>query len=145
MITEISIAIIALAFVALVIYVITLIQEMKKLTLQVNHTLIQTRTNLNDVSHEVKKIMVHTSAVSEDLQKKVEAFNPLFKALENVGHALEQKSNAYVHQPIYHVKRESIDPSLRSSGYTKTNNNVTDLMDLISVSLRLWQKLKQRR
>jgi uncharacterized protein YoxC len=159
MIIEISVAIIALAFAALVIYLIAMIQTLRGLLGQVNHTLVHVRSQLDDMGGEAKKVIEHTNQMGADLQKKMEALNSVFKAVENVGDVLENKTASFKEESTAQalksesvkVKSESIAASLASASAKaeKPKDNelhrVADFLELVGLSIRLWQKLKKRR
>jgi uncharacterized protein YoxC len=137
MIIEISVAVIALAFVALVIYLILTLSALRVTLTQVNQTLSHGRRHLDTISEEAKKVMEHTNRISVNVQHKVEAFNSLFNAFANLGEVFEKKTSHF---------KERMDEST-SSHFTHhpTVEKVGTALELVGQGIRLWQKLKQRR
>lgn len=77
MVTDISVAIIAIAFVVLVVFlVITLVQTRK--------TLQSTRKDLHHVSTEAVQLMQKLEALTSDLKSKSESLNFVFRPLKSV-------------------------------------------------------------
>lgn len=149
MIIELSVAVIALAFAALVIYLIAMFKSIQQLIHQMNQTLIQMRTQVNDLSNEAKKTIEQTNHIGVDITKKIEAFNPLFNALENVGDILENKSEALKHKML--VEHPSEHPLFTSSNSKTASasaeelNKLAGVLELVGMGVSLWQKLKKRR
>jgi len=149
MIIEISIAVIALAFVALVIFLIVLICSLRTTLGQVNHTLSETRKQLNDVGLQAQKAVEHANQISYDLKYKAEALNPVFNAISNAGQILEHKSSVmkkeYIalqeegeEEPIHSGKRSK---ALHSEGIA----TIASVLELAGLGVSLWQKMKKRR
>lgn len=75
MITEVSVIIIAIAFVVLVIFLsITLLQTRK--------TLESTKKDLHHVSHEAVQLMQKIDALTSDIKSKSESLNFVFRPLK---------------------------------------------------------------
>lgn len=137
MIIEISVALIALAFVALVIYLIVFLKAMRKTLVQVNHTLIDVRKTLDEVGGEASKIMKHTNQLSFDLKRKMESLDPMFTAFSNVGDYLEQKT--------FSLKRAILPSGEKEEPSEEPiSSRASEVFDFINTSLRLWQKIKKR-
>lgn len=127
MIIEISVAIIALAFVVLVIYLIMTLKE-------------------------TQKVLKNVNLMSYDINEKVNTLNPLFKTIENVGQVLEKKTNNFKHRAL--SKMDSTDyqdwvnnnePKEEREAPDEVSAIVSDLVDLTSIGVRLWQTYKKRR
>ncbi len=119
MIIEISVAVIAAAFVILVIYLIVLIIGLKKTLKEVNITMSEARHQLN----------------------KAEAFNPLFNAISHTGQILEQqaadlKNNFFENEEEREKKKKTINNSLMASAA---------ILELAGLGLSIWQKYNKGR
>jgi uncharacterized protein YoxC len=150
MIIEISVAVIAIAFVVLVIYLILLSKAIRVTLHQVNQTLVGVRQELEGINGQAQKVLEHTNEISFDLKRKSEALNPLFNALANVGEILEHKT--------YVLKKEALASSHEEGRSIKINSEeigrlyqtheltkVADILDLVGLGCRLWHKIKKRR
>jgi uncharacterized protein YoxC len=149
MIIEISVAVIAIAFVILVVYLIMMIKALRVTLGQVNQTLIETRKQLGEVGLQAQKVMEHTNQISFDLKHKVEAFTPIFNAVTNAGEILEHKTSA-LKKEFLSSENEEIDLSGLHSGKKKTYQalnlvTVAAILELAGIGTSLWQKLKKRR
>lgn len=145
MVMEISVAIIAIAFVALVLYVIALIKALRVTLGQVNQTLVEVRKQLDEVGNEAKEVIEHTNQLSFDLKQKMESLDSLFKSVANIGDVLEHQTAS--------LKKGSVEAKHSSLDFTETEKKtplpglikVADILELAGMGIRLWQKLKKRR
>lgn len=126
MIIDISVAVIALAFVALVIYLIVVIKALRITLGQVNHTLVEVR-------------------------KQVESLNPIFNAVNQTGQILEYKATALKKDLLDSSQEESDLFELARDGekkkriQTKGLMTVAAILELAGIGVSLWEKLKKRR
>lgn len=148
MIIDISIAVIAFAFVILVIYLIVMIKSLRVTLGQVNQTLVETRRQLGEVGIQAQRVMENTNQISSDLKLKVEAFDPIFNAVNQAGQILEHKATA--------LKKDFLDTqeelsSLAAQGEKKKSGQpmglmtVAAILELAGIGMGLWEKLKKRR
>ena len=149
MIIEISVAVVGLAFVALVIYLIMMIKSLRVTLGQVNQTLVEARKQLGDVGGQAQKILEHTNQVSFDIKNKVEAFNPIFNAVSNAGEILEHKTFAikkefFASEHEEGHKQSSLHEEKKSS-QTEGVLAAAAILELAGIGVRLWQKFKKRR
>ncbi len=142
MVIEISVAVIAVAFVILVIYLIVMMTALRVTLRQVNFTLIEGRKHLEDVSVEVKKVIALTHEVSADLKGKMESLDSVFNSVDNMGEILEQKTAA-LKCDILEQKTAALKAEQRLQ--TPELNRVADVLELATLGVRLWQNLKKRR
>lgn len=135
MIIEISIAVIALAFVVLVIYLISAIKALRITLGQVNQTLAETRHQLGDLGGQTQKILEHTNQISFDLKQKVEAINPIFNAIGDAGEVFEHRA-------------AQLKSELKASSELKEDEKlkaIEAIFELGGAGIKLWQKLRKRR
>lgn len=149
MIIEISVAIIALAFVALVIYIIAVAKALKTTLGQVNQTLFDVRRHLEEIGSEARKTTQNVDQLSSDLNNKMEALKPIFNALSNVGDYLEHKTKTLkLEAEICALKNEDEASALEEElvdSKTKVINKVANILELVGQSFRLWQDVHKRR
>lgn len=149
MIIEISVAIIALAFAALVIYIIAVTKALKITLGQVNQTLTDVRKHLDEIGVEAKKTTENVDHLSLDLNNKMEALNPVFNAISNIGDYLEQKTKTLKFEAkITALKNaEALDLEEEDLIDSKTEviNKVANILELVGQSFRLWQDVHKRR
>ncbi len=150
MIIEISVAIIALALVALVITVAILAKNFQQTLMQVNRTLVEVRKQLDDLGGQTSKIMDHTNHVSYDLKRKLESLDPIFNAFSNVGDYLAHKTFALKKDPVNSSHHEGKHSTVESSEFIEEQISqepikAGDILELVDIGIRLWQKIKKRR
>ncbi|MBA2369524.1 MAG: DUF948 domain-containing protein [Candidatus Protochlamydia sp.] len=155
MIIEISVAVIAVAFVFLVIYLIVLLKSLKSTMNQVNFLIFDARKQLDEMGGEAKKIIDHTNQISLDLKYKMETLNPLFQSVENIGEVLEDKAEDFKKSSIRSRTSNSTSPLFTHKDNLQNRDStadprgskalVPDILELASLGIRLWQKLKKRR
>jgi uncharacterized protein YoxC len=146
MIIEICLALIAVAFIALVIYVIVMINALRSTLHQVDKTLIEVRRQLDDIGPQAQKAIEHANQVSFDLKRKMESLNPIFNTLFNVGEILEHKSFALKKEGILKENRrfESDIPVTVREYHAHEELKVADVFELVGIAIRLWQKFKKK-
>jgi uncharacterized protein YoxC len=115
MVIEVSVAVIAAAFVLLVIFLIVIIVALCLMLRHVNHALISVNKQVDDIGTDIKV--------------KMASLNPVFHSISNMGEMLEQKT--------INLKAEQKPqpPELQ----------MADILDFASMGVRLWQNIKKRR
>lgn len=124
MILEISIAVIAVAFAALVIYLICLTVALRKTLGKINLTL-----------DEAKMAIQQTHLIEVDLRRKMESLDPIFNSVENIGDIIESKTSDYKELNCISQKSEEESDQII----------VADLINLAGIGIRLWNKFSKRR
>lgn len=148
MIIEISIAVIVLAFVALVAYLIALSISLRRTAVQANHVLNDLRRQLDEMGGSAARTIEHTNRISFDLQRKLEALDPLFNALSNIGNFFEHKTSCLGKEELSSFnKNQSKDNVIFVDDEPESGASIqaADVFEFIDVGLRLWQKIKKRR
>lgn len=142
---EISVAIIAFAFVLLVIYLLTLICTLRVTLRQAGTTLEELQKRLKDAEGDAKTIVENTRLISSNLVKKMEALDPLFYAVANTGEYFEKKTDClrasrfsarkfrYLHPRAYDEEKKSFE-----------SEKFAEIADLIGAGIRLWQTFNRR-
>ena len=151
MIIEISLAVAAVAFVLLVIYLIATLKTLKVTLNQVNYLIFDARKQLDEMGAETKKIIEHSNQISADLKYKMETLNPFFQSVENIGEVLEDKA-ANLKRNIERPRTVHSPSPLHSHNHRNDSSEdlkgqkaiVPDILELASLGIRLWQKLKKR-
>ena len=158
MIIELCIAVIAIAFVILVIYLIITMKVVRITLVQLNHTLIEGRKQLTELAIETKRVIRHGDQISIDIDEKINAFTPLFKTIKNLGKILEDNTSSFenalskkVHSVISSQKdifnsRRSLNENLNEKeSITNSVKILEDVLKVTAIGIRLWQNIKKRR
>jgi|GEM_PF-3190066 len=143
---ETSVTIIAIAFVALVIYLIMTSRALNATLYEVNQMLIDLRKQLDGTGGEAQKLVEHTNHITLGLKQKIEALNPLFNAVANLGEILEHKAVALKEEAFAESHPSNVDIEekkklSRSDEWIK----VADVLGLAVLSIHLWQNIKKKR
>lgn len=148
MIIEISVAVIALAFVILVIYLISLTKALILTSHQINHILLEGKKKIEEMGGQAAKIIEHTNQVSFDVKRKIESLNSIFNTLSNVGEVLEHKTADLKKKALFSSGKENerveIDSSEKLHLPPHELNKVADILELTCIGIRLWQKIKKK-
>jgi uncharacterized protein YoxC len=128
MIIEISVALIALSFVFLVIFLILTLRSLKITFDRINTTLIPLQRHTEDLCEQAEALIEQTTHLTKDLNHKLDAFDGVFNSISHVGNRLERSTlNLKSHQDEFH------------------SAPVEDAIEWALLGCQLWQKLKKRR
>jgi uncharacterized protein YoxC len=117
MIIDISVGVIALAFVALVIYLILTLLTVRKTLRQAQKNLVDLEKNLNEITGASVELVNTLDSLTNDIKKKIDAFDFIFR-------------------PLAALKKERV--SHQEEEYEKYQG----LMDCIASGLLLFNKIK---
>lgn len=139
MIVQISAAVAAAAFTALVIYLITFILSAKRVMMEANKTLSAIQGELASVSKQSTELLAASRQLVENADDKLHAFDPMARSVKTAGEALEQASVS--------VKQVSAAVSRTASGAAKAKSQqrLGEALELVSTGLQLWQRWQEAR
>lgn len=90
MIWQISIALIAVAFVVLVVFLIRTLRAAEQSLHKSAQTLQELQITINELSGEVKHVVRQANELSIDLQRKMDQVDPVLESVKNVGEVLNE-------------------------------------------------------
>ncbi|MEK3797415.1 DUF948 domain-containing protein [Peribacillus sp. FSL H8-0477] len=93
MIIQYSVAAIALAFIWLVVYLITTLQKGMTTLGEANKTLADVRNAIHDLSDESKQLLRTANEITVDVKSKMKAVDPLLDSAQDVGEAIHAVTN----------------------------------------------------
>ena len=146
MLVEAILGLIAVTFIVLVIYVISLIKIVRVFLNHVSITIDESRDFIKESGGDTKKIIENTQLISSSLVKKVDSLDSIFQTISNAGDYLEKKS-AYLKKNAYVF--DNSDELEGTHFYTRKNKNflelekLSEIVELIGVGIKLWQKFKR--
>lgn len=140
MIIDLSIALIALAFVILVVYLIIALRSLNRTLQQVNETLGETRQKIDDMTTESVKLLRNTNEISGNLHQKLESLDPLFKVVSLVGNQAVNTVESFKSQ-----KKEASEDEEELVSSSKSQNRVLEIVEWVAVGVNLLLSLKKRR
>ncbi|TCN01195.1 uncharacterized protein YoxC [Paenibacillus sp. BK033] len=146
---QIIIAVITVAFVILMFFLIQTIKALTATLNEVRNTVGELRTDVSMISGDVKEMIHNTSEMTMDVRTKLRSLDVVFATVHDIGQTLhsftgvmKETAAGLVTSIKSKSQREIIDSeSARpSSGSGKVTAAIAD--GIIS-SLRIWRKLKQ--
>ncbi|WP_209865639.1 DUF948 domain-containing protein [Paenibacillus shirakamiensis] len=90
MIWQLSVAVIALAFVALVVFLIKTLKAAENSLDKTSQTLQEVQKTIDELSYEVKQVVRHANGITEDVQGKMKKIDPVLETVKNVGDILNE-------------------------------------------------------
>lgn len=94
MLTQISVAIIAVAFAILVFFLIKTLKAATVSLDKVTQTLQEVQKTIDELSYEVKQTIRNTNDITVDVQHKMKQIDPVMDTVRNLGEALSEVTYA---------------------------------------------------
>ncbi|WP_025677909.1 DUF948 domain-containing protein [Paenibacillus massiliensis] len=94
MLMEISVFIIALAFVVLVLYLVKTLKAAQGSLDRVSVTLEEVQKTVDELSYEVKQTIRHANGITADVEQKMKKIDPVITSVENLGEVLSELTSA---------------------------------------------------
>jgi uncharacterized protein YoxC len=142
MIIEISVAAVALAFVVLVVFLITTLRSITALLGQTNTTINELQIQLSNVSKDASDVLRHTNAVTVDVLNKLHSLDPTFDSVKHVGEAVEEITSS-VKSASVSVAR-TIKNKVTSEAYVPASGKLSKTIQAIPIVLEIWHQIKLR-
>ncbi|WP_068775464.1 DUF948 domain-containing protein [Paenibacillus sp. FJAT-26967] len=142
MIWQISVALIAIAFVVLVVFLVKTLRSVTELVAQTNQTIQQVQQQLTVVSQEANELIRHTNEVSVDVRNKLQALDKTFYTIKNVGDVVNEISTSVrqTSATVTSSMRNKVEKELNSP-----KSIVNRIAPLVPVALDMWKRIKQVR
>jgi uncharacterized protein YoxC len=140
MIIEISVAVIAVAFVVLVVFLVVTLRSMTALLGQTNTTIQDLRYEIKGIAKEASEVLHHTNAVTADVLNKLHALEPTFDSVKQVGEAVEQITSSVKHASVSVAQtiKDKVNEDIPSKG------KIAAVLRTIPIALELWHQFKSR-
>ncbi|MDT3427599.1 uncharacterized protein YoxC [Paenibacillus forsythiae] len=90
MIISLSVALIAVAFAVLVIFLIKTLNSAKDSLNKVSQTLLEVQKTVDELTYEVKATVRHANKITADVQGKIEKIDPIMDSVQNLGEVLSE-------------------------------------------------------
>ncbi|GIP01073.1 hypothetical protein J14TS5_61580 [Paenibacillus lautus] len=94
MLTQISVAIIAVAFAVLVFFLIKTLKAATQSLEKVTETLQDVQKTVDELTYEVKQTIRNTNDITVDVQHKMRQIDPVLDTVKNLGEALSEVTYA---------------------------------------------------
>lgn len=99
MIIQYSVAAIALAFIWLVVFLISTLQKGMVTIGEANQTLVEVRNAIHDLSGESKQLLQTANEITDDVKTKIKTVEPLLDSAQDVGEAIHSVTDS-VKKPL---------------------------------------------
>ncbi|AWB47045.1 DUF948 domain-containing protein [Paenibacillus sp. CAA11] len=90
LIWQLSVALIAVAFAALVVYLIKTLKAAETSLDKTSQTLQEVQKTIDELSYEVKQVLRQANGITEDVQHKMKQIDPVLETVKNVGDVLNE-------------------------------------------------------
>ncbi len=138
---EYSVAVIALAFVALTVYAIRALKSARASLEEANRTTKLIQQKLDQLSEESIQLVRSTHRMTEDLQAKLNSTNSLFKAIGQTGDTVHQLTSSMKQLSASVSQSVSTD---RAKGIDHRLQKVSEVIEWAGFAVRLLKKIKGR-
>ncbi|GGK12093.1 UPF0478 protein YtxG [Caldalkalibacillus thermarum] len=141
-IIEISVALIAVAFVVLVIYIVKTLLTVQQSLQELSENMATIEKRVDELSRETTALIRRTNQLTEDIYNKSQSLNQLFKSAEEIGQATRQVSSSM--KEISSTIMDSVTRSVRQTAI-KHQSKVDEIMKYVTLFLDLWHKWQSYR
>lgn len=139
---EISVAIIAIAFVFLVFFIVRTLLSVQGSLVQLNQIMVHTQLQLDEVSKETTELLRNTNQITQDIQQKSQSLDSLFHSVDDVGQAVQQVASSF--KQVSTTLSESVERTVLKS--TENNQDkVAEMIRYTTIGLNLWRKWQARK
>lgn len=141
-IIELSVALIAIVFVVLAVYMITTLKSAKASLDQANQTLVRIQEKLDIMSGESEKLIRNTNRLTEDLHGQIRSLNGLFTSVREVSESIQEVTSSF--RQVSSTVSKSVVNNVEQA-VSRNQKKMADLTEWAVFAFRLWQKWKQAR
>lgn len=165
MIWQISIALIAVAFVVLVVFLIRTLRAAEQSLHTSAQTLQELQLTINELSGEVKLVVRQANELTSDLQRKMDQVDPVLESVKNVGEVLnevtlaaKQVSSSFIGKIknssrgtkvaasapaiVPEASKTAIDHGMSRAGAVSGPDKQAGWMKWVDIAATVWQKYR---
>lgn len=148
LVTQISVAIIAIAFVCAVYFIVQTLKVLKSTLEELRSTIGKVTTDVTQVTDEVRLIIHQTNAVTMDVREKLDTLDGLFQTVGDLGDAAHtltsaaKQTAASIAAANQSEQLTAVSKESRAKGGKSDHKVMMAIVDGIASSLRIWKKLK---
>lgn len=139
MLVQISVAVIAVAFVALTVYIILALKSVRDSLQQANQTLVEVQQQVDQVSRETVKLMRTTNHITEDIHQKIKHVDALFESIGDVGQAVNQFTSSV--KQVSATVTQSLTNGVQR-GIHSRQEQIDEAVNWVKLAFTLWQKIQ---
>lgn len=132
MILELSVAVIAIAWVILVIYLAITLTQLKKVLQNSNRSLEKVEQMLHPIDVQTTRLLETTNLLAENIAEKSKALDPLFHSISQLTESADEVVTKF--------RKTHGDNSFKE----KRSNKLDDILELAAMGMLLWSKYKKK-
>ena len=144
---QIIIAVITVAFVILMFFLIQTIKALTSTLNEVRNTVGELRTDVSEISGDVKEMIHNTTEMTLDVRTKLRSLDVVFATVHDIGQTLHSFTGVMKETAaglVATVKNKAQREVYDSGTARPSNGKITSaITDGIISSLRIWRQLKQ--
>lgn len=142
MIVELSVALAAVAFAVLVIFLILVLIDVRKTLKKVNQTLLFVESRVDPIQDEALELLKNTKHITATLNEQLQAVNPLVNTVYDVGTAIQNAKNELSNELSRKKSYRAIQPDREQREWSE---RLEDILELGAHALSVWHHEKKRR
>ncbi|MFC5988272.1 DUF948 domain-containing protein [Marinicrinis lubricantis] len=131
----------AIAFIVLVIFLITLIQTAKSTMRQIQGTLDEMKQETNRVMGESEKLLQSAHQLTDEVKGKIASFDGIFSSARHVGEAVEQVTASFKQASA--AISHKVDSGVRNTVHTN-GSTIADTLSWAQQTFDLWNAWRKR-
>ncbi len=137
MIIEICALVSTLFFIILVLFIIQFLKTGQKTLAKLNHLILKLEEKIEPVEMELKKLLYHSSQLTETVNQQITHLNPLMQAVSEVGKSLDSVTK------LWNNKTSHFNGS--EDKKKKLSTTISSVVEIAAVSLLVWQQINKRK
>ncbi|AEI45787.1 DUF948 domain-containing protein [Paenibacillus mucilaginosus] len=145
-IIEASVAVAAIAFVALVVFLIMTLRSVSALLGQTNGIMREIQQQVSGLSAEATEVLRHTNEVTVDVRNKLHSIDSVVYSVKNVGDAVEEITSSLKQASATvagTVRSKVVETAKQAEG--PTEDKVVKVMQAVPVVIDLWNSFRNRK
>jgi uncharacterized protein YoxC len=143
MLLQISVCVVAVAFVFLVFYLIQTLKSLKHSLDEITSTMGQMKNEVTEISSDVKDVILNTNEVAIDMRMKLSTLNHLFGTVQDVGQVLHELSSSVKQSASSLIA--SVKPTETSAKTSPLNGKLKAILQGATMTLEVWDKIKVKK
>ncbi|MGO4499226.1 DUF948 domain-containing protein [Paenibacillus sp. 2RAB27] len=143
MLLQISVCVVAVAFVFLVFYLIQTLKSLKHSLDEITSTMGQMKNEVTEISSDVKDVILNTNEVAIDMRMKLSTLNHLFGTVQDVGQVLHELSSSVKQSASALIA--SVKPIETSGKTSPLNGKLKAILQGATMTLEIWDKIKVKK
>ncbi|MFX3634377.1 MAG: DUF948 domain-containing protein [Candidatus Pristimantibacillus sp.] len=144
---QISVVIIALAFVVLMYSIVQTMKVLKAAIDEIRLTVGQLRTDVSQITVDVKEAIHNTNAMTLDVRSKLSSLDVLFTTVNDIGQTIHTFTGAAKQSAaslVTSIKKDNRREVKQESSHKAAESGMASaIIDGVISSLRIWRKIKK--